>query len=605
VTSIISKNKIPKTLVTTALEETWPKDDSYIHFLGEWCLSFNQRHKWQKREHSLEPYHWDDRNKLYDDFHRLTEIYESALVSVAARLNELHKVNHSVRFWRILVGPWLHYFCEILFDRWSMLHQALTTGEFLPVRVIRRSPCELVANDFNEFLKLVESDEWNEHIFTQVLVEIGYPIHEIDSTSITAKTDGKRMKQNPRGFRRRIRGGLGLLASSISKYMGANDRYFLLSTCFSKVDEAIAYLYLSQLPRFWRSKALPRFEHSTKARDVKLAITKQCVHEELLVFHQIVQSLTMKNLPLAYLEGFSELMQIVDSVGWPRKPYSIYTSNAYSYDDLFKAWSACRVEQGSRLIIGQHGGGYGSTKFQSDEDHQIAIADTFLSWGWDDPQRDKIKPFGIQTNCHPTHRHIKSKQNGDVLIAGLSLPRYSFRMFSSPIGAGQYIRYIDDLISILENLPAEIRKKCILRFNLPNNYDQQEESRITSRITDVNIENMHEPLFSRITRSRICISTYNSTVLLQTLGADFPTIAYWNPSQSELRESVKSLYADLEQVRILHTSPESAATHLAEIWENIDEWWYDSNTISSRRIFCESLALRKENCVRQFAKIIN
>jgi len=70
------------------------------------------------------PYHWDDRQKLYSDYQYLKIIYENMLKALQVQLNEIHNVDHSLRYWRILIGPWLGYFIQVVFDRWAMLKHA-------------------------------------------------------------------------------------------------------------------------------------------------------------------------------------------------------------------------------------------------------------------------------------------------------------------------------------------------------------------------------------------------------------------------------------------------------------------------------------------------
>ena len=55
------------------------------------------------------PYHWDDRNKLYNDYQYLNIIYENTLKAMQKQLNEIHQVDHSLRYWRILIGLWLGF----------------------------------------------------------------------------------------------------------------------------------------------------------------------------------------------------------------------------------------------------------------------------------------------------------------------------------------------------------------------------------------------------------------------------------------------------------------------------------------------------------------
>ena len=58
-------------LVTTALEETWGNQENII-FLGEWCRLYAKRENLRFRSHEVLPYHWDDRNKAFEDFQYLS-----------------------------------------------------------------------------------------------------------------------------------------------------------------------------------------------------------------------------------------------------------------------------------------------------------------------------------------------------------------------------------------------------------------------------------------------------------------------------------------------------------------------------------------------------
>ena len=117
------------TLVTTALEETWPDDNQPVLFLGEWCRLYSRKTVWEKLDSVVAPYHWDDREKLYKDYLYLQGLYEELLVELAVKLNTIHGGNHSVRYWRIIVGPWLGYFIQMLFDRWAMLQQVVRDND--------------------------------------------------------------------------------------------------------------------------------------------------------------------------------------------------------------------------------------------------------------------------------------------------------------------------------------------------------------------------------------------------------------------------------------------------------------------------------------------
>ena len=57
-------------LVTTAMEKSWGTGEE-LCFLGTWCCLYSRKEVWKKRSYEVLPYHWDDRQKAFDDFHYL------------------------------------------------------------------------------------------------------------------------------------------------------------------------------------------------------------------------------------------------------------------------------------------------------------------------------------------------------------------------------------------------------------------------------------------------------------------------------------------------------------------------------------------------------
>ena len=98
-------------------------------------------------------------------------------------------------------------------------------------------------------------------------------------------------------------------------------------------------------------------------------------------FNLVLNKTLMHLIPQSYLESFEILLKKTQVQGWPENPKSIFTSNAYNLDDKFKLWAGLKVERGSKLVIGQHGGNFGMTPMAIHESHQIEIADSWLSWG--------------------------------------------------------------------------------------------------------------------------------------------------------------------------------------------------------------------------------
>jgi putative transferase (TIGR04331 family) len=151
-------------LVTTALEETWDKQKKII-FLGDWCLLEKRKHQWASLEYKVLEYHWDDRKKLNKDYIYLKSFHERLLKDLAMQLNHIHGVKHNLNYWRVLVGPWLGYFTQILFDRWESVEQALQTGEVSETVSLNYQENTLVPFDMLDFQRLYLDEGWNHFIY--------------------------------------------------------------------------------------------------------------------------------------------------------------------------------------------------------------------------------------------------------------------------------------------------------------------------------------------------------------------------------------------------------------------------------------------------------
>src|SRR5438046_105299 len=102
-------------LALTADSRFWDRDQEIV-MLGAWCLRHDRKDELKGLNYQVLPYPWDDREKLYQDFRYLSNVYESTLLSLKDQLNFLHGTTHPLRYWRIVIGPWLYYYVNLLFE---------------------------------------------------------------------------------------------------------------------------------------------------------------------------------------------------------------------------------------------------------------------------------------------------------------------------------------------------------------------------------------------------------------------------------------------------------------------------------------------------------
>ena len=108
-----------------------------------------------------------------------------------------------------------------------------------------------------------------------------------------------------------------------------------------------------------------------------------------------------------------------------------------------------------------------------------------------------------------------------------------------------------------------------------------------------------------IKQSRLIIHGYDSTGILETLSFNIPSLAFWQNNFEHLRESAKPYYQLLVDSGIVHTSAESLANKVNEVWDNVDAWWCQSNVQDARLKFCERYARTSKNPLGELKIILN
>ncbi|MCU0641456.1 MAG: LIC12162 family protein [Candidatus Margulisbacteria bacterium] len=558
-------------LVTTADERTWNKERPLL-FLGEWCKLYQRRQVWAGLDVQVVPYHWDDRHKLQRDHQYLQGLYEELLQELAAKLNELHGSDHSLRYWRILIGPWLLAFVEILFDRWEMVRRAVK--EFTPegVRILGKDRGQLVPNDMTGYLNLSVDDYWNEAIYGSLLREwTTMPIEKVPLNT----TDEAPKEREGSTLMGRLKCQLAGISSSLSQLFVRDDEYFFLSTYLPLQQDLQLQRQLGQLPRRWRHRPVPQIQVEWVRRHWQIG------RADLEGFPAIIRAMIPCHLPTLYLEGYNALQSLCRKLPWPKKPRLLFTSNSFYADDVFKAWAADKIELGTPLVIGQHGGNYGVGRWESLEDHQVAISDRWLSWGWSDKTRPKIKPV---CNIKLVGRDQRWDPSGTALLVGMTIPRYSYRLYSVPV-AGQWLNYFENQCRFVAALPSPIRARLTVRLERQD-YAWDQKGRWQERYPGVCLDEGQGSIAPLIGGARICVSTHNATTFLETMALNIPTLIFWDPRHYELRDSAVPHFERLKTTGIFHVTPESAAQKLAQVWEDVPAWWASAPVQAARKEFC-------------------
>lgn len=577
-------------LVTTAQEETWPFDEVPVLFLGEWCRCEDRKSVWGNRNAIVAPYHWDDRKKIHKDYIYLQTLYEELLGEIVLKLNALHGVDHSVRYWRIILGPWLGWFTQILFDRWSMLRQEISKGQISGVRVLRRADYFFVPNDMADFSRMLLSDPWNEAIYGQLMAWMDIPVNLVDANNEPWLPLNNAIQQC---CVQKDKLNLAQIFKLLSCKFCKDSEYFFISSYMPRKQDVLLQLMLGQVPKFWQQIPTPITSVNRPIRGWE--VQEPANAED---FPGILRAMLPKHIPTAYVEGYQGLLSVIDNLPWPKRPKLIFTSVSFSSDDVFKVWAAEKIEKGTPFVTGQHGGVYGMARWSFAEDHQLAISDRFLSWGRCQHEHKNIIPVG-NLKCFGGKASLD--KGGVALLVQVELPRTSYHMYSAPV-AGQWLDYFEDQCCFVSALPDCIRNQLVVRlYRHDRGWNPKE--RWKERFPSLRLDGGGGAMDSLVRRSRVYISTYNATTYLESMSLNIPTIIFWNPKHWELRDSAIPYFEKLKSVGIFHETPKSAAQQIALIWNDVSGWWESDMVQSVRQEFCEQYAYIPERPLGVLSKL--
>lgn len=576
-------------LVTTSDERTW-KTDEKILFLGEWCKLLSRRNIWDQLDYKVLPYHWDDRNRLLSDYNYLISIYEKYLEILTQKLNHVHGENHSIEYWRIVIGPWLQIFVSTVFDKWLSIEEALRIEKITGTWVLDFGKEGMIPFGMKDMQHYSCSDLWNHHVYSQIILATqDIPYKTIESSSAL---EGPKLKHISTK-------NLTILAKNIAHRVGRMipDRFnkvVFICNNFSNWDLIKLQVSLGQFPCLLHSKITIKniSTNPTMRNDLE-------IKEASSNFEKVLEKLIPANIPKLNVELYSKLCEQV-SKRFPKKLSTIVTTHGYWVQDDFKVWAAQKKENGAKLVVGQHGGLFGSALIEQSEEQQIKISDLYGTWGWKDREHSHVRPLPPPKLAYAIKKSISPKPDGQVLWAwGADFAKYFFRMHSIPIGP-QSLNYIYDQIEFGKNISDEGLKILKLRLRPKGKFLWEEGLYIREAGLDKIIDHSDQDFYEQLNESRLCITTDNSTVFLETLALNFPTVLFWDPRHWELRASAQPFYDELRRVNILHNSPKSAAATVNKIHKDPSEWWFQPERQKVIKSFCKEFACFNSNWLRDW-----
>lgn len=502
-------------------------------------------------------------------FEQTEMVYQSVLVEVVNVLNTYHSTTKSKRYWEIIVGVWLRMLIESIATRTIIVQSILEKDSDTRIVGSPDSLSSSASQCLQDFQANLKSDVWNAGVYTRIMdvLKGGNSQAVFMSTSSSFN------------------------CSQGNKEFGPS---YLSSTYLPRFNEVLLAINLRTFPH--RIKRIPLQETTCDTTTRKLKLKTSVEGGEIA---RVVSSLALEYIPHSYLEGFSSLLDQI-SHGYPdRPPRSIFTANRHLYDDAFNIWAAEMTEQGSKFVLAQHGGHFGTSRFASfAERHELSVSNRYLTWGWSSSPICTKAFVLTQAGVKPR----KKSRGANLVVVTDHVWSHPRSFFLDLAESGNYLPFI---AKIVQSLDLSVTSKTILRIHHGHAETGSPQDVWWNRqAPNIKQDDGKTPFAKMLPDAKLILTSHNGTTFPETICAGIPTVIAWDESFVLLRADAEHIFNALEAAGVFHRTPESAASFINLIWNDVDSWWNSPVTIEARKQFTDQYARTVPNPVRFLTKAL-
>jgi len=578
-------------LAMTAHDMFWDKAHPIV-FLGGWCKKiFDQEEI--ATETIIHSYSEEQKNQIYN---YVRTIHESILITLTSWLNKIHSTSYSLKYWRIVIGPFLLSYIFSVYNKYDQLNRAYELHPNL-VTTGLAATSYITPTDTAEFFNFsADSDLWNLQLYTQILLSTSRPPELLKNFFAEEEYKARYSKScvgsQYVGLRTKLKRKL------IHFYVKKFSRRLILHTPRMAYRSSLLFLLSAGKLVTLQRLNVPTnsfFKNISVQLSLREEIANLPAKDE---FSKIILETLKVNMPVCFVEGYKENVNLAYQA-FPYHPSCITTTVEIVCDDLFKFWAAKQAEGGTKIIGIQHGGSYWTQKKDLYHILEHDVVDYFLSWGWG--KNSKIIPTISPPISCELESYLKRRDSKNIKstlwVSGIC-PRHP-REIPGYITSQQYFGWQK---RFYEKLDDTTTSNLILRLypaNFPGNYKYYLENfgKLQIQWTVA-----HNNFINQLYTTKIFISDNLNTTFYYALAFNIPTILFfdidaWGASEESLDD-----FDVLSKVGIFHHTPESAATFLNVIEENPFEWWNKNEVQSVRQAFCDKVAKTSNNWSIDFLK---
>ena len=574
-------------------DERHKEEKQKILFLGNWC---KDNSSYKRITHKIaEPYALLHSMRLKDQA-KVRSYEKELIIHLTDSLNIIHSANIKDSSWKIIIGHWLRELINTLLNRYNTINHCIGKYDINSIKLVKYNNFSLIPNDTLEASANYNNPIMDEFLFDHILSNNDY--NYLEKNYIIDSSDRKKIrsrlfcstKKNKTGF-------ISFINNVILSRIYRDKDIFVISSLLSFKDELLLNVSLGNFPKIWRVK---QFFYNKSPDAIMRDNLNNCLKSNIRFkdydkFFQVLVDLIPKIIPLCFMESFKDLECIVNKLNWPKNPKCIYTCNNFTYDEVFKLWLSKKILSGSKYVVGQHGNNYGTNRYKSPFIEE-ETATEFITWGYNNKLNSKK---GLILRDHKVNR---KKNASKVLFVTTHYPNRNETWDETY----EYEIYKKNQFNFVTKLDDHVKRQLVVRLSKNSQiyFGKDDISEWKNFDNKIFIDNGFTKIKTLIRNSKVVIYDYDSTGMLECIGNNIPTLAYWSNGLDHLNDYALKDYKKLVEIGIIHLSPKSLANMLNKSYYDIDDWWFSEKTQEKINEFKKKYANSQPNTIRKIKDII-
>ena len=550
-------------------------------FLQNFFLNYLNKDQKQKINYTTLPKKNFDISSEIKEIKHNREFYDEILRELFPILNKLNKINWDYKTWNFFIGQWLNFYVSVIRNRIDLIKPVINSDINYEEQLRIGKNTSLTCNDVRDFTYNCSFIEWNEKLFSRILYIMHTQNFSNDSNLLNSLNNHQAKKESffnkaLYAVRINIIKFCERLICSKNNYVFynsyINDKFKLFKIILKLQDIPFIYSFA-----FFNKKIIKKEINISLRKKIKIKFESKNLDIKILKF------LLIELLPTIYLEGFQLQKKLADNSHLPKKIKKVFISHAYT-DNSFKFWLAERINNGTRIMHGQHGAGPNIYKEFHGEFHEVNVAEKYFIWGQKSNNKKMIPVGNYLINKKNKTKPLNSKNFLLVLPTANIFKRdaniYHSNALSEDIEECQ--KFIDSLdqgllnfMSVRNHPQITQRELDFLKFI---SFDKKKIIKTNSNITfDKSIKNQGVIIFN-----------YLSTEFFKLMSLNIPCILLLNKNMFDnfFIEEVRNDFNKLTDIKIVHTNGTSLAKHINKFFNNTDNWWNNEKTNKAKNEFC-------------------